>query len=163
MDTALAPISIALRWAPLVVASLHITEEFLWPGGFPAWYRRYRGPEQQTVTPRFLFAINAILLLACANAAIAALTPRGASLWLMMAGILASNGLWHLWASVRSHSYSPGVVTGLALYLPLVVVGAPRFFHSGLVSPRSMAISLAIGFSYPLWSLLFHSRRTPSA
>ena len=156
-------VSAALRWAPLVCALLHIAEEFVWPGGFPTWYRRYRGPEHQSVTPRFLFVINAILLLACTSAGVAALTPRGASLWLVMAALLASNGLWHVWASLRTHTYSPGMVTGLALYLPLVVVGIPRFFHSGLISPGSMVISLIIGALYPVWSLLFHSRRPPAA
>ena len=32
-----------LLWAPLVAAAAHIFEEFVWPGGFMNWYRRYHG------------------------------------------------------------------------------------------------------------------------
>lgn len=31
-----------LFWAPLVAATLHIFEEFVWPGGFARWDREYR-------------------------------------------------------------------------------------------------------------------------
>ena len=48
-------------WAPLCAASLHIFEEFVLPGGFAAWYRRYRPEIQKSITPRFLVIINALL------------------------------------------------------------------------------------------------------
>lgn len=41
----------------------------------------------------------------------------------MVASIAAANGLFHAWAVVRSRRYSPGVVTGVMLYLPLAVFG----------------------------------------
>jgi hypothetical protein len=39
----------------------------------------------------------------------------------MMSAVLCSNGIWHAWASYKSHSYSPGVVTGMLIYAPLAV------------------------------------------
>jgi hypothetical protein len=59
-----------LPWALIVAACLPITEEFVFPGGFPAWYRRWRGPRNRGVTPRFLVIVNGVLLLACLDAAI---------------------------------------------------------------------------------------------
>ena len=43
-----------LAWAPLGAAALHVSEEFLLPGGFMDWYRRYRPLVQRSITPRFL-------------------------------------------------------------------------------------------------------------
>ena len=55
-----------LPWSLLAAAVLHITEEFLFPGGFPAWYRRYNA-DPSRVTRRFLLIINGGLLVACVN------------------------------------------------------------------------------------------------
>ena len=46
-----------LRWALLPAASVHIFEEFVFPGGFPAWYRTYRAAPTR-ITPRFLVIVN---------------------------------------------------------------------------------------------------------
>jgi hypothetical protein len=55
-----------LPWLPLIAAGLHIVEEFVFPGGFTAWYRSYRR-QARRITPRFLVIVNAGLLLACLN------------------------------------------------------------------------------------------------
>jgi hypothetical protein len=55
-----------IAWMPLVSATLHIKEEFVFPGGFPGWYRAYR-TDPSRITPRFLFIVNAALLNACLN------------------------------------------------------------------------------------------------
>ena len=58
-----------LPWAPLGAVILHIFEEFVYPGGFVAWYRRYRA-DASRITTRFLVIINAALLIACWDIAI---------------------------------------------------------------------------------------------
>jgi hypothetical protein len=47
-----------LSWALLGAVILHIFEEFVYPGGFVAWYRRYR-VDASRITTRFLVIINA--------------------------------------------------------------------------------------------------------
>ena len=59
----------SLPWAPLAPASLHISEEFVIPGGFPAWYRRFR-PNPSRITTRMLVIVNVALLIACAKVAL---------------------------------------------------------------------------------------------
>jgi hypothetical protein len=54
-----------LYWAPFGAASLHILEEFVYPGGFAAWDRRYRPDFSHTITGRFHVIINGLLLVAC--------------------------------------------------------------------------------------------------
>jgi hypothetical protein len=57
-----------ILWAPLGAANLHIFEEFVFPGGFTAWYRQYRA-DASRITTRFLVLINVALLIVCCNVA----------------------------------------------------------------------------------------------
>jgi len=150
-----------LPWAPLAAASLHVLEEFAWPGGFARWYKNYRG-HAQSVNRRFLFIINAGLLVTLLESALAGRTPIGPPLLLTFSAILFSNGCWHLWASYKSHSYSPGVVSGTLLYLPLLVFEYVGWIQLGGVSLWTATLVFLIGGSYPFWSALYH-RQSGSA
>jgi hypothetical protein len=142
-------------WIPLAAASLHICEEFAIPGGFPAWYRRYRA-ESSRVTPRFLVIVNAALLIACLDIALLGHRLAGYAYWLTIAAVLASNGIWHAWASYRSRSYSPGTVTGLLLYVPLAGYGLVHLLGTGAVSATTAVVACLIGGSYHFWSAAYH-------
>src|SRR5258708_30747091 len=135
-----------LAWAPLIAAGLHICEEFVIPGGFPAWYRRYR-PDPSKITPRMLVIVNVALLAACCNVAMLGRHPLGIAYWLMMSTLLASNVSWHAWASYKTRSYSPGVLTGIGIYVPLAVYGYTQFIGSGAASVGTAAVALVIGGS----------------
>jgi hypothetical protein len=146
-----------LRWAPLTAASLHVFEEFAWPGGFSRWYRTYRG-NAKSVNRRFLVIINAGLVITLLEGAIAGRTPVGVALLLTFSAVLFSNGCWHLWASYRSHSYSPGVISGVLVYLPLGLFEYSGWIRVGRASLGTAAVALLIGTSYPLWSAAYHGR-----
>jgi hypothetical protein len=148
-----------LLWAPLVAAAAHIVEEFVFPGGFPSWYRQYRANASR-ITPRFLILMNAGLLVTCAEIAVIARQPAGAAAWLALAAILASNGCWHVWASLRSHTYAPGAVTGALLYVPMALYGCVDFLRRGAVTPGVAVVALALGGSYQLWSSAYHKGST---
>jgi Protein of unknown function with HXXEE motif len=144
-----------LPWAPLAAVILHICEEFVYPGGFAEWYRRYRANASR-VTSRFLVIINAVLLLACVDIGILGRTTTGVGYWLTIMALLCSNGIWHLWASYKSHSYSPGVVTGVLIYVPLALYGYVYFLRSGATSIGSALVAVIVGGSYQFWSALYH-------
>lgn len=144
-----------LPWAPLGAAMLHITEEFVFPGGFTAWYRRYR-PTPSRVTPRFLIVVNAALLLGCVQTALLGRTAPGIFYWLTMSAVLGSNGIWHIRASFKSRAYSPGVVTGTLIYVPLAVYGYAVYWRSGQTPPGVALAAFIIGGSYPFWSAMYH-------
>jgi hypothetical protein len=153
----MAPAARWLVWAPLAAACAHIFEEFAWPGGFMVWYREYRGPAASRITPRFLVLINAALLIGCWDAAAATDTPVTRAFWLAMCAVLGANGCWHLWAAARTHRYSPGVITGVLLYIPLAAYGFATYIGSGRVSVGTAAASAIAGASYPIWSAAFHA------
>lgn len=144
-----------LPWAPLAAASCHIFEEFVWPGGFPDWYRKYL-PRETRITTRMLTIVNGVLLACCLNYALMADTKLGAAALLGLSALLCSNGIWHAWASVRTHSVSPGVVTGMLLYVPLMIVEFEVFLRSGRVSLWIAVLVALLGGSYHFWSALYH-------
>jgi hypothetical protein len=146
-----------LAWFPLVAACCHLIEEFVWPGGFVEWYRHYR--ENTTrITTRMLVIVNVALIVACVNYALVANTRWGATALLGLCALLGSNGLWHAWASVKSHTVSPGVVTGILLYVPLMIVEFNVYLQARRVTLGSAAMVGCAGFSYHAWSAIYHRR-----
>ena len=78
-----------IAWVPLMAATLHIAEEFVFRGGFPGWYCAYR-TEPSRITPRFLFIVNAALLIACLNIGLLGREPLGIVYWLTISAVLAA-------------------------------------------------------------------------
>jgi len=165
-----------LWWAPLGAAVLHIGEEFVYPGGFAAWDRAYRSSIQASITPGLHLVANALLLAACATAGLAGmpggvLTVAGfrlrsafpASLtvpgWLVLAALLFSNAIFHVVGTYRTKRMSPGVRTGVLLYMPMALFGYWHFLRTGLVSFLAAVTSALVGGSYHLWAALGHRWR----
>jgi hypothetical protein len=166
-----------LWWAPLCAATLHIVEEFVYPGGFADWDREYRPSIKGSITPRLHVVVNALLLAACATVGIAGMP--GASIevagirwrsaipaalavpgWLVLAALLASNAVFHIAGTRGTKRLSPGVRTGVLLYLPLALFGYWHFLGTGQVSPVAAAVSAALGASYHLWASWAHRWRS---
>jgi hypothetical protein len=152
-----------LIWWPLIAAILHIVEEFVFPGGFADWDRAYRPAYKSSITPRLHIVMNGLLLFACVAAGSAGATPGGVSGWLTLAALLASNAVFHLVGAVRTRRYSPGMVTGLLLYIPMAVYGFAHFLSTHQASTATAVIAAAIGGSYHLWSAMAHARRAKAA
>lgn len=152
-----------LSWAPLGAACLHIVEEFVYPGGFVAWYRRSRPSIRASITPRFLIIVNVLLLVLCYDAGALAERPLGVFLWLAVSALLFANAIWHVAGTLRTRSYSPGVATGVLLYAPLAAYGYTRFIESGQASLWMAGLALAVGSSYQLWANLLHRHRAARA
>ena len=149
-----------LPWAPLAAASLHIFEEFAWPGGFADWYRRYKPNRAKSLTPGFMIIINGLLLILCYDAGAAYSRSYGAVLWLAVAALLAGNAIWHIIGTVKTRSYSPGIVTGVALYLPMALFGFVRLLDQSKTTVSLAFIAAVVGGSYHWWSAALHQWRT---
>jgi hypothetical protein len=148
-----------LIWMPFFAAALHIIEEFVWPGGFAAWYRGYRPDIANSVSTRYLVIVNAVLLGLCALAAALGFTPRGAALFLTLVAVLFGNALFHLAATIRTRRYSPGVITGVLLYLPLGVYGYDAVLHAHLASTGTALSAAILGGLYQTIATANHRRR----
>ena len=151
-----------IRWLPLGAVLLHLFEEFVWPGGFAEWYRWYRPERAASVTTRFLVWINVLFVLMALIPVATGFRPYGVAFWLVVASIGAANGLFHLWAVLRTHRYSPGVVTGCFVYLPLAVFGFIYFWRAGLANVALLLQAAIIGPAYNVYAAWNHRRRAKS-
>jgi len=151
-----------LSWwlaGPLIAASLHVFEEFVYPGGFRPWYASYRPEIASSLSARYLLVINAIMLAVCALVAVAGPSVNGAANWFVITSILFWNAIFHIRAVVRTRRYSPGVITSVLLYIPLAILGSIHLLHQQLV-PWAVALGcFGIGSLYHLFSLRNHQRR----
>jgi hypothetical protein len=153
-----------LYWAPFGAASLHIVEEFFYPGGFAEWDRQYRPGIRRSITARFHVIVNGLLLILCYDVWALRSSRVGPWTWLAVMTLLFANGVWHVVASVKSRTYSPGVLTGVLLYVPLTIYGYARFLRTGQVSVPAAVIACLVGLSYQLWvGKALHSWRTRRA
>lgn len=112
---------------------------------------------------QFAFWINALLV--AATLVLGWLGPgwsRGASLWRVIVAILGGNSLLHLRGVWRTRRYSPGVVTGTLLYLPLCIGGYWYFVESDMATLQMAAVSFVLGVSYDFLSMTNHRRRVAS-
>ena len=104
-----------LVWLLPASYALHILEE--WFGGFPEWVGTVVGSPLPT---NAFIVINAVALTAMILAT-RAVTRREANGWMgvAIATILFVNAGAHVIGTLVTRSYSPGLFTGVVLYLPL--------------------------------------------
>jgi hypothetical protein len=147
-------------WLPLLAIAAHLVEEFVWPGGFAAWYRAYPPGRVVVVSPRLLVWVNVVFVALALLPLLLGPTPQGYAYWVVVVSIAGANGLFHLWATMRARRYSPGVVTGALLYLPLAIGGTTYLWHQRLVAATTVLQALAIAVAYTVWSSWNHRRHT---
>lgn len=165
-----------LWWAPLGAAALHVVEEFVYPGGFAAWDRAYRSSIQASITPGLHLVVNALLLAACGTVGLSGMpggvlvvggyrfrsaVPASLSVvgWLVLAALLFSNAIFHVVGTYRTKTVSPGVRTGVLLYMPMALFGYGYFLRTGQVSFLAAIVSALLGGSYHLWAAMGHRWR----
>lgn len=135
------PPAAAWGWLYPATYAFHILEE-LWGGeGFTAWLARVAGVE---LAARQFLGWNALALLLMALGVWLTLRYRHLR-WLLLAYAVAFllNALSHLAASLYTLSYSPGLLSGLLLWLPLGAFALLRFRQT--ISRRGRRAGLIVG------------------
>lgn len=104
-------------WAFPVAYVAHAVEEVAGGEGYASWVTRLRG---QSLSEAALVEIHLLLAVACAAAVLVA-RRRRRFYWLVtgIAGVYLGNALLHLILTLGTASYSPGLWSGLAIWLPL--------------------------------------------
>jgi hypothetical protein len=139
---------IALLLPPAVL--LHVVEE--WFGGFPAWTVAVLG---DGVSPERFLAVNAVGLVLFTVGTLAALRYSGAA-WLVVsfAALFIVNAVLHTLATLGWGLYSPGLITGLLVYIPLGIVVLRK---SASRLPKPVFVRAI------LFGVLFHAVATATA
>lgn len=121
----------------------HIAEEFWGGAGFYRWIARVAGAELSAQT---FLNLNAIFWVVMTTAVAIALWTHAAD-WLIVAlgTVVLINGLAHAIGSIITQSYSPGVVSGLCLWLPLRAWTLQRARRS--LSRVTIGAGVLVGFA----------------
>jgi hypothetical protein len=130
-------------WVFPVTYAIHILEEWRGGEGFTAWLAGVAGVE---LAARQFLIWNALALLLMTAGVV--LTLRFSHLrWLLLAYGVAFllNALSHLAASLYTRSYSPGLLSGLLLWLPLGSLALFSFRKT--LSRRGRRAGLVVGLS----------------
>ena len=154
-----------LAWSLAIAATIHIIEEFAFPGGFKAWWCAYKPDIAASVSNRFLVMINTLLIAFSALVALAMQSPKGNGIaaWLTLAALLFSNAVFHIIGAMQTKGYSPGMISGIVLYIPLAVYGFIHFLRNGQESIGTALMAILLGGSYHFISFANHRRRAQTA
>ncbi|MBS0979102.1 HXXEE domain-containing protein [Levilactobacillus brevis] len=138
--------------APLAYL-LHCTEEFAFPGGFISWYHSWR-PSLGKQKPSYYWRVNIIVFLIVAVTGwFAFFTKDNNSGLVISTSFLASNTIFtHIIGAIKTHSYSPGMITGIILYLPICVICYFVTYTLHLISISNLCIYIIIAPLYELWN-----------
>jgi hypothetical protein len=159
---------------------MRITEEFVWPGGFSQWDRDYRPRFRNSIAPGLHIVVNSLLVGLCISVALAGTGQAGGTVagvyfrnaippayaahgWIVLAALLFSNAGFHLLGTHATRRYSPGVVTGVLLYVPLGLFGVWHFVAEGDVSAGAALVAAVPGGSCHLWAHVLHSLRASTS
>ncbi len=106
-----------LQYMLPVAVLLHLVEEYVL-GDFLGWFRRAIPALAGAMTVRWAVATNVLFVLVVGVAAL----PATSVLFVLVVGaVCVVNGVLHFVMTLVLRSWSPGVVTGTLLYVPLGV------------------------------------------
>lgn len=104
------------NWIPFIVFLLHCAEEYPF---FPQWATRHFGA---TSKPWYVYShivLFFMMIAICAIATVAEPQTWGKLILLSLMWSLCFNALFHIVSTIAFKEYSPGVVTGTLLFIPL--------------------------------------------
>ena len=129
---------------------LHVTEEFLFPGGFIEWYKEFRPALAKGIKPGYIVWINTLMMGACVIPVYLGPSLQGLTVWYIISAIGAANACFHVLGVKALKKYSPGVVTGVLLYIPLFLYGTSVLMSYKPFSLLRMLVCIAIAVGYHL-------------
>jgi energy-converting hydrogenase Eha subunit G len=139
---------------------LHVLEE---TPGFVAWFNRQVQPD---ITPRLFFSVVAtgFIITLMVAAIMAANRDRAAAIvataWIGF--LMLANGIFHLVATLAQRGYTPGVVTGSLLYLPVSLLFFAAIARECRM-PYPLVTGLALLGGIPMyihgWLIVFRGSR----
>jgi hypothetical protein len=107
----------ALLWLFPPAYAVHVLEELFAGEGFPAWLARIVGSPVPVEAFILVNLVGMVLLLAAVRRATR--DERAGWMAIAIATIAALNGTVHLLGTLVTGRYSPGLISGVVLYLPL--------------------------------------------
>jgi hypothetical protein len=135
--------SSALIWATLfpVTYLLHIAEEYYCGGGFPQYMLKYYHVELTEARFLKLQLIGVIAMIVGLWLSANLRFPK--TMLVILASVVLTNGTIHLMRSAANARYEPGLITGVALWMPLGLTTI--YLNRAEMSSIRVIFSIAIG------------------
>lgn len=131
----------AWAWGFPLTYLVHIAEEYWLGEGFPAWISRVAGANLTLSRFLDLNVFAWILMTVCIGLALS--VPALGWLVTGFGAVVSINALAHLVGSVVTRSYSPGLISGVLLWLPLGVFTLNRSWK--ITRRRTFWIGVLVG------------------
>jgi hypothetical protein len=130
----------------LIAAVVHITEEYIFPGGFFGALPRLLPDQKHLFTPAFHWIVNGVFLLVCLAGA--AIGQSNLALSLSAFALILTNAVLHIRGVLVTRAYYPGVLSGAFIYIPLCLYAYGLFLSSGRITWLQAVGSFLLGVSY---------------
>lgn len=109
----------------LGAAVLHITEEFIFPGGFLEWGRKAltkfkKLKMAESVDSGMAILVNALFVLFCIMNIV--YYRQGSFMFYTLTGLILFNAILHIGSSIAFRRYAPGLITSVVLYIPVSIL-----------------------------------------
>jgi len=146
--------AVMLVFALPIFFGLHVTEEFIFPGGAADTFRQARPKVAEAYTEDYLYRVNVIPLALAFLVTLGTFDFAGGfsffgiRAWLAFVSFQAIHVIsYHVADMFRIRRYSPGIVTGIVLYFPLAVVAFVYLLGTGVVDVISAVVAVGVGFA----------------
>ncbi len=125
---------------------LHMGEEYFFPGGFMNFMKRLNPKFAPLVTKKMAIIVNGLQLLLCLLVII--IGRRALVFSMSLAALLFINGLIHIGGCFKAKGYAPGIITAIALYLPLSAYAYWHFTGSGQLTLIGVIFTVFLGLLF---------------
>ena len=144
------PIQLAGVWLFPLSYAIHLGEEYFAGGGFPLWADRVLGIEFTNV--QFIVWNSFAFGLMCVGATLVSRTPKFRFVEIALAIAVLGNVVAHALGSAATWTYSPGLISGVAIWIPFGGIRLRSAFQASTRRARHAGIYL--GLSVVLITLL---------
>jgi hypothetical protein len=128
---------------------VHLVEEYVAGDGFCAWAERALGI---TISVREFLVWNAFALtLVCVGAVLVTAHPRFRWIEIALSIAILGNVAGHVIASVLTQTYSPGLISGVLIWVPVGIMRLSAAFP--LSSSRGRTAGVGLGVAVVLGTL----------
>jgi hypothetical protein len=132
--------------ALIFAAIIHVTEEYVFPGGFKNALSNLLPKSSHLFTHRFHIIINGLLILICVISAI--IGKANLILSLSAFSLVLFNGILHIRGSIINKGYYPGVISSVLIYFPLTIYAYWKFISEGQLTLYEGILSVLLGITY---------------
>jgi uncharacterized protein with HXXEE motif len=132
-----------LLWAFPIALSVHVFDEFAFPGGLIQWIRTYRPRKPRS--DLYYVVVNAAAIVGAIIVAVTATGILGYRIYLNSVALMAGNAASHIRGTIQKNRYCPGTASSALALIPLCIISYWYFLSTGRVDFASAVVCFCAG------------------